>query len=330
MKEDLPARGLSHNDGGDITEKNKEMSMTEAYVGLMRNVQPTFSAISQAYGGMLEVSDSLAKMREAMKPVMETIYATEETRKMISQVVNSFSENIAPIIRSSAIAGQNMSMLSKAIANSIPRYDFSEIIQTSNVLADIDFNKLSIAAQLVLEDNELPNDNESIEEFAEKISEAYVADTEEEQCAIQEIKTITKSSDKELSIEEKSLKQSYIQTILTIISIILMIVFEVVPRNDIEIPSSTINNVQYVNNYYIENGYDKDFLNDCGLRIVNQEIKPRIKPDCSSRVTGTLKPGKVVTVTNKYKKWIQITWTNKDGEYISGWVQNYKVSEFKK
>lgn len=324
-------RGLSHNNGGDITEDNKELSMSDAYVRLMKDIQPTLDVIRQSYSGMLAVAETLSGIREAMRPVMETIYATEETRRIISQAVNSYAESIRPVLRSSAIAYQNMSMISKAISSSIPKYDFSGIIKVSEVLSGINFNKLSLAAQSVLEENDWSDDEDAIERFAEKVCEAYVADTEEEQHVIEEIKTVTTTQPKELTTEEKALRQSYIQTVLNVLSILIAIYFGIASMNNkIEIPETTINNVQYVNNYYIENGYDKDFLNDCGLRIVNQEIKPRIKPDCSSRVTGTLEPGAVVSVTDKYKKWIWITWTNEDGDYVSGWIQNYKVSEFTK
>lgn len=322
---------LSHIDGGDITEDNKEISMADAYVGLMKDIQPTLEIIRQSYSGMLAVAETLSGVREAMKPLMETIYATEEIRGIISQAVNSYSNNIAPVIRSSMIACQNMSSISKAIADSIPKYDFSGIVKVSGVLANIDFNKLSLAAQSVLEENDWSGDEDDLEKFAEKVSEAYVVETEDEQQEIEKIKAVTKSSNKELTAEDKALKLTYIQTIVAILSFVATMYFGIASLNNkVEIPETTINNVQYVNNYYIENGYDKDFLNDCGLRIVNQEIKPRIKPDCSSRVTGTLEPGTVVSVTDKYKKWIWITWTNEDGDYVSGWIQNYKVSEFTK
>ena len=32
---------------------------------------------------------------------------------------------------------------------------------------------------------------------------------------------------------------------------------------------------------------------------------------------------------NKYKKWRQIIWENEDGEECMGWIQNYRLTEFK-
>ena len=63
--------------------------------------------------------------------------------------------------------------------------------------------------------------------------------------------------------------------------------------------------------------------------IVESNVMPRIKADTSSRVTGHLNIGQVVVITDKYRKWIEVTWENEQGEYCSGWIQNYKVTEFK-
>ena len=34
-------------------------------------------------------------------------------------------------------------------------------------------------------------------------------------------------------------------------------------------------------------------------------------------------------IIDKYKKWRQIIWENEDGEECMGWIQNYKLTEFK-
>ena len=34
-------------------------------------------------------------------------------------------------------------------------------------------------------------------------------------------------------------------------------------------------------------------------------------------------------IINKYKKWRQIIWENEDDEECMGWIQNYKLTEFK-
>ena len=55
----------------------------------------------------------------------------------------------------------------------------------------------------------------------------------------------------------------------------------------------------------------------------------RLKHDCHSIVIEKLEEGKVVRIIDKYKKWRQIIWENEDGEECMGWIQNYRLTEFK-
>ena len=68
---------------------------------------------------------------------------------------------------------------------------------------------------------------------------------------------------------------------------------------------------------------------------MNQNIFIRQKHDCHLRIIGYLYAGNIVRMVNadgkavKYKKWRKIWWDDDDGEY-SGWIQNWKLEEFKK
>lgn len=56
------------------------------------------------------------------------------------------------------------------------------------------------------------------------------------------------------------------------------------------------------NNYTIDLGVDVEFMNQMGYRIINQNnVMPRIKPNCSSKVTGHLYIGQVVMLSDKLK-----------------------------
>ena len=48
-----------------------------------------------------------------------------------------------------------------------------------------------------------------------------------------------------------------------------------------------------------------------------------------NKVIEKLEEGKVVRIIDKYKKWRQIIWENEDGEECMGWIQNYRLTEFK-
>lgn len=115
----------------------------------------------------------------------------------------------------------------------------------------------------------------------------------------------------------------------TIINIIMLII--TLSSNS---PATTIYNYNYtqqVNNYYIVGmGYDAETLNAVNYRIVNCECVVRLKHDCHSQVIGKLEEGQIIRILDKYKKWRQIVWEDENGGENIGWIQNYKLTEFKR
>ena len=163
-------------------------------------------------------------------------------------------------------------------------------------------------------------------------SEEWDIDTVSETIASEYERATNLSINKEkqnLPIEEKrtiDVKEirEWLNFIITIISVVLGVTNS---------SATTINNYNYtqqVNNYYIVGmGYDAKELNTTKYRIVNRESIVRLKHDCHSIVIEKLEEGKVVRIIDKYKKWRQIIWENEDGEECMGWIQNYKLTEFK-
>lgn len=96
-------------------------------------------------------------------------------------------------------------------------------------------------------------------------------------------------------------------------------------------PSDTYNTAVEVNNYYVRDlEINAVMLNEMSYRIVREDgVMPRIKPDCSSRVTGHLRMGQIVMISGKYRKWVEINWEDEAGNYHSGWVQSYRLMEFR-
>lgn len=96
-------------------------------------------------------------------------------------------------------------------------------------------------------------------------------------------------------------------------------------------PSDTYNTAVEVNNYYVRDlEINAVMLNEMSYRIVREDgVMPRIKPDCSSRVTGHLHMGQIVMISGKYRKWVEINWEDEAGNYHSGWVQSYRLMEFR-
>lgn len=112
--------------------------------------------------------------------------------------------------------------------------------------------------------------------------------------------------------------------------IIMLISFFLEILNSSPTMINNYNYTQQVNNYYVVGfGYDAKELNTTKYRIVNRESTVRLKHDCHSVVIEKLEEGKVVRIIDKYKKWRQIIWENENGEECMGWIQNYKLTEFK-
>ena len=163
-------------------------------------------------------------------------------------------------------------------------------------------------------------------------SEEWNIDTVSETIAMEYEKATDISSNKEnqnlpitekRKIDAKEIRE-WLSFIMTIISFVMGITNS---------SATTINNYNYtqqVNNYYIVGmGYDAKELNTTKYRIINRESIVRLKHDCHSIVIEKLEEGQVVRIIDKYKKWRQIIWENEDGEECMGWIQNYKLTEFK-
>lgn len=86
---------------------------------------------------------------------------------------------------------------------------------------------------------------------------------------------------------------------------------------------------QTVNYYTVEKNYSAELLNSARLNIIAEnDCIVRIKPDRSSAVVAHLPIGRVVQATDKYRKWIQIVWSDETGASFLGWVQNYRLESF--
>ena len=163
-------------------------------------------------------------------------------------------------------------------------------------------------------------------------SEEWNIDTVSETIAMEYEKATDISSNKEnqnlpitekRKIDAKEIRE-WLSFIMTIISFVMGITNS---------SATTINNYNYtqqVNNYYVVGmGYDVKKLNTTKYRIINRESIVRLKHDCHSIVIEKLEEGQVVRIIDKYKKSRQIIWENEDGEECMGWIQNYKLTEFK-
>lgn len=185
---------------------------------------------------------------------------------------------------------------------------YAQILNAENTL---NLEKLySITSQVLLDE-----EKQDIDYAAKNIADKYNEEIKPEK--------------KEDVAQEKKIDANQIREWLVLIIACLELFFTVA-STDISINNS-FNTYSEVNNYYVNvKELDADSLNMANFRIVNQDCSPRLKHDCHSAVAGKLSEGQVVRVISKDKKWIQIEWEDEAGESCFGWIQNYKVDEFKK
>lgn len=254
---------------------------------------------------VLEVNDyNIGGAIRALNEMMEPLKTSANFLKM-----NETAASISGLSTILQEAG-NASLISQILKNNSV---FS--VLTEKTLEDININLLGRITDQV---------------FSE--SEEWDIDTVSKTIATEYEKATDISSNKEnqnLPIKEKrKIDAKEIREWLNFIIAIISFVLGITNSS-----ATTINNYNYtqqINNYYVVGmGYDAKELNTTKYRIVNRESIVRLKHDCHSIVIEKLEEGKIVRITDKYKKWRQIIWVNEDGDECMGWIQNYKLTEFK-
>lgn len=219
--------------------------------------------------------------------------------------INEISANISDLSTIMQEAG-SASFVSQSLKNNSAFSALSE-----KALEDININLLGRVTDQVFSESEEWN----IDTVSETVAMEYEKATDKENQNLQ----ITEKR----KIDVKEIRE-WLSFIMTIISFVMGITNS---------SATTINNYNYtqqVNNYYVVGmGYDVKKLNTTKYRIINRESIVRLKHDCHSIVIEKLEEGQVVRIIDKYKKWRQIIWKNEDGEECMGWIQNYKLTEFK-
>jgi uncharacterized protein YlbG (UPF0298 family) len=215
--------------------------------------------------------------------------------------------------------------------NTIKGIDISNIVKTQNnyikQLKKEDFSKFTY-------ENPIFNISSAIDYAAkEYISDNDIDDSDEKDEILSIADNLLNDNP---CVENLSPKQKvfFLNYVFPIILLFIQIIIEFILAKPSVINNNNITNVNNyistVNNYYIQEGFSKDFLNENNLKIISSEKAiVREKHDCSSKIIGKLELGKVVSVIGKYQKWVKISWANKDEEYYSGWIQNYKLTCFK-
>lgn len=236
-------------------------------------------------------------MNESMKGMMSNYNFSAITSSLVN--FNKLNYPLAAANLSSALVNTSAALkvydslkFTNSIQNALSNFDWSSSIYISDILEDV--------------------------------TEQYIKDNELDEIASEEIREVVAIKDKKLlSEQQRKIWEVYIYPFM--VSLLFFILSFQMTQ------SAAPNSIKEINNYYtLEVGVNVKALNDYNFRMICKDnVMPRIKPDCSSKVVGHLSIGKIVCVADKYKKWIKIMWENEEGEYVSGWVQNYKIAEFK-
>ena len=289
----------------------------------MSNINDAFIRISEIMRNSIlsidisaEVRESITRMNDQVKNIVKVCDSTlliQNQRKFIEM-----SAQITKQLRGSMKIVQdfgNLSELSKNWAQLARGMDVS-YKDMCKILQQYDYAKLTKIMQDTLKAYDYNNPFD-VNIITEQITEAYIADEEDEQNEYIEAK------DKKEYVKDI---RDWVSFYIAIISFFISIYSLVSTK-----PSNTYNTTIEVNNYYVNDlEISAEMLNAMSYRIVvKNDVMPRIKPDCSSRVMVHLNIGQVVTVSRKYKKWVKIEWEDECGNYYSGWVQNYKLAKFK-
>lgn len=267
--------------------------------------------------------------------------ATAKLRVNWEEIAESMAAQLKPISKMQTLDFSSLKSLQRQLESiqkmGVSIYDaFSEIdtesitrvLKVSNPFANYDYDMMAKALQNSF--RIAKEKKENIEPKEQKvILESIVAEVKEEYNKGEAI--IDKDSSKIKVVKEK--KKLTTDDVWKIIERIGIIIAIIVGLKDLVVDTATeiYNSVYETNNYYINVlNIDADYWNMFQYRIVNRnDVMPRIKPDCTSRVMGHLSEGCVVQVLNKRGKWVKICWKDEDGNECCGWIQNYKLDEFK-
>ncbi len=250
--------------------------------------------------------------------------------KQLQTMLNTIADKMAKITESNMSGFKNIHNIdwgTYSVISHINTDKLVTVLELSNPLNDYDYNvmarTLQSAFKRAMESHESVSEEKEIDSAAivEEIRQEY---SKEEKIAEADSETLSKTK------EKKKITSDEVWKIIERIGIIIAIfagLRTLMSASDTKVYNTT----NETNNYYInEMNIDAEYLNMCQYRIINQNnVKPRLKPDCSSRVTDYLEEGQVVQIYDRYKKWVQISWTDENGDSCFGWIQNYKLTEFK-
>lgn len=304
------------------------------YIELTKAVQSVVPKID--YAGFTETlavfsraSDKLcSNWEESVESMKSQLEAVSSKWQAKIKGMQAFDFSVVKSLQKQIGSFQKMEGSIYDAVSKIDTESFTKVLKLTSPFANYDYDMMAKALQ-----NSLRAAKEKQENIKQKepkiVLESIVAEVKEEYNKGEAIIDKDSSSIKVVK-EKKKLTTEDVWKIIEKIGIIITII---VGLKGLFVDTATkiYNSVYETNNYYINVlNIDADYWNMFQYRIVNRNnVMPRIKPDCTSRVMGHLSEGCVVQVLDKRGKWVQICWKDEEGSECCGWIQNYKLDEFK-
>lgn len=305
------------------------------------NWKNQLEAINRTANTWKSITDQM-KVAANIRGMSSTLELVSDRMKFLdvtNSASNIWSEHFAAYNAMKDINFSGLFTAQNSVRQMVEKFDFSAITNAlgnfkkldcsaaltnlSSALQVYDSIKFSNSVQSVFSRLEWENPIQ-VSEIIEEVTEQYIEDNEVDETVSEEIREVVTTKDKRVfTDQQKKIWEVYVYPFL--VSLLFFIL------SSKQSQPVTVNNITEVSNYYTtETGLEVAALNNYNFRIICEEdVMPRKKPDRSSKVVGHLSIGKVVCIVDRYKKWFEITWKNDEGEYCSGWVQNYRVTTFK-
>ena len=267
--------------------------------------------------GMSAIERAMSDFRPGagyVENIVQQVQAATAVPRMVSE--------IAEVFRSARVS---------SVSEVYERYASVMTPSMGESLRGVDMELLGNLADKVLSAPEDKDLDTAAEEIASEYARAYEQDQEqlkedrtpepESQPQDQAVNEVPEPVRRKIDIKEVR------EWLNTIIAALMLLVTVAASQPTV---ANTFNQTLQVNNYYVVTmGYDASELNMENYRIINQEVVVRLKHDCHSAIVDRLEEGTIIRITGKYRKWRQVIWQNEEEELCMGWIQNYKLEEFK-
>lgn len=285
----------------------------------LQELSETVHRVCEPFGGMNGYYEFVNRMQKQMNTLYQASDVVLAMQRQQSDWANIFSHISIASQQVDMLKGVDFSAMTSAISALGNLDGIMSVVKSFSVsLPNYNIDALSRITQEAF--SRLDHLIEfNIDSFADEIIEQYEQEGSEDETIEENVNVVSKEQ------RAKDIRE-WLGFLFSFIGLIFSIYSSVSTK-----PAVTYNNVTEINNYYtIEKDINADCLNALSYRIISENnVMPRIKPDCSSQVTGHLNIGQIVVILEKYKKWVLVSWENDAGEEITGWIQNYKITAFK-